>query len=89
MDPHKLFQGDFGGSKTESQTGHVRPQKVLFIVFFLSLFWDVRGKGRVTSQTSRLPRLCCAAGYDEPPNKLKSGMLGGGHNRTFTQRRCS
>ena len=27
-DPHKLFWGDFGGSKTGSQTGHFRPQKV-------------------------------------------------------------
>ena len=31
-----------------------------------------------TCHTPHSPRLCCAAGYDGPPSKLKSGMLGGG-----------
>ena len=34
---HTNFSGGFGGSKTGSQTGHFRSQKVKFIVFFPAL----------------------------------------------------
>ena len=49
--------------------------------------WDVRWKGRVTRQTPHSPRgACCAGGFDEPPKKLQSGMLGVVHDRSFARR---
>ena len=40
------------------------------------------GKGGLDVK-SQSRRVCYVAGYDEPPNSLKSGMLVVGHDRNF------